>query len=130
RRSGAPRGPATSDGPACARSTGAGTSGSSTAWSRWKPREGRGADSTSRYGRAARGLGGWRQRRQPSAERGSAAREPKAARDVRVAVLSPVWFPVPPSGYGGIEWIVSLLADGLVDAGHDVTLFASGDSRT
>jgi glycosyltransferase involved in cell wall biosynthesis len=49
---------------------------------------------------------------------------------VRVAVLSPVWFPVPPSGYGGIEWIVSLLADGLVDAGHDVTLFASGDSRT
>jgi glycosyltransferase involved in cell wall biosynthesis len=49
---------------------------------------------------------------------------------VRVAVLSPVWFPVPPTGYGGIEWIVSLLADGLVDAGHDVTLFASGDSRT
>jgi glycosyltransferase involved in cell wall biosynthesis len=41
-----------------------------------------------------------------------------------------VWFPVPPSGYGGIEWIVSLLADGLADAGHDVTLFASGDSRT
>ena len=49
---------------------------------------------------------------------------------MRVAVLSPVWFPVPPSGYGGIEWIVALLADGLVDAGHDVTLFASGDSRT
>jgi glycosyltransferase involved in cell wall biosynthesis len=49
---------------------------------------------------------------------------------VRIAVLSPTWFPVPPSGYGGIEWIVSLLADGLVDAGHDVTLFASGDSRT
>jgi glycosyltransferase involved in cell wall biosynthesis len=37
---------------------------------------------------------------------------------------------VPPSGYGGIEWVVSLLADGLVDAGHDVTLFASGDSHT
>ena len=36
----------------------------------------------------------------------------------------------PPSGYGGIEWVVSLLADGLADAGHDVTLFASGDSRT
>jgi glycosyltransferase involved in cell wall biosynthesis len=49
---------------------------------------------------------------------------------VRLAVLSPVWFPVPPSGYGGIEWIVSLLADGLADAGHDVTLFASGDSHT
>ncbi|MBA3475401.1 MAG: glycosyltransferase, partial [Actinobacteria bacterium] len=49
---------------------------------------------------------------------------------MKVAVLSPVWFPVPPSGYGGIEWIVALLADGLADAGHDVTLFASGDSRT
>jgi glycosyltransferase involved in cell wall biosynthesis len=49
---------------------------------------------------------------------------------VRIAILSPVWFPVPPSGYGGIEWIVSLLADGLADAGHEVTLFASGDSRT
>jgi len=49
---------------------------------------------------------------------------------VRIAILSPVWFPVPPTGYGGIEWIVSLLADGLADAGHDVTLFASGDSRT
>jgi glycosyltransferase involved in cell wall biosynthesis len=49
---------------------------------------------------------------------------------VRIAVISPVWFPVPPPGYGGIELVVSLLADGLVDAGHDVTLYASGDSRT
>ena len=49
---------------------------------------------------------------------------------MRVALLAPVWFPVPPTGYGGIEWVVSLLADGLVEAGHDVTLFASGDSRT
>ena len=49
---------------------------------------------------------------------------------MRIAIISPPWFPVPPLGYGGIEWVVSLLADGLVDAGHDVTLFASGDSRT
>jgi glycosyltransferase involved in cell wall biosynthesis len=49
---------------------------------------------------------------------------------MKVAVLSPAWFPVPPSGYGGIEWVVALLADGLVEAGHDVTLFASGDSHT
>jgi glycosyltransferase involved in cell wall biosynthesis len=49
---------------------------------------------------------------------------------MRIAVLSPPWFPVPPTGYGGIEWIVSLLADGLARDGHDVTLFASGDSRT
>jgi len=49
---------------------------------------------------------------------------------VRIAVVAPVWFPVPPSGYGGIELVVSLLADGLVESGHDVTLFASGGSRT
>ena len=49
---------------------------------------------------------------------------------MNVAVLAPPWFAVPPTGYGGIEWIVWLLADGLVDAGHHVTLFASGDSRT
>ncbi len=49
---------------------------------------------------------------------------------MRIAILSPPWFAVPPSGYGGIEWVVSLLSDGLADAGHEVTLFASGDSRT
>ncbi|HYX89691.1 MAG TPA: glycosyltransferase family 4 protein [Gaiellaceae bacterium] len=53
-----------------------------------------------------------------------------AEKTLRIAILAPVWFAVPPSGYGGIEWVVSLLADGLTDAGHDVTLFASGDSRT
>src|SRR5437763_13978909 len=49
---------------------------------------------------------------------------------MHIAIVSPVWFAVPPSGYGGIEWVVSLLADGLFDAGHDVTLFASGDSHS
>ncbi len=49
---------------------------------------------------------------------------------MNVGLVAPVWFPVPPLGYGGIEWVVALLADGLVDAGHEVTLFASGDSRT
>ena len=49
---------------------------------------------------------------------------------MRIAILSPVWFPVPPTRYGGIEWIVSLLAEGLVERGHEVTLFASGDSET
>ena len=58
------------------------------------------------------------------------ASSPHERDPLRIAVISPVWFPVPPTGYGGIEWIVSLLADGLVDAGHDVTLFASGDSQT
>jgi glycosyltransferase involved in cell wall biosynthesis len=49
---------------------------------------------------------------------------------VRIAVLAPVWFPVPPTGYGGIEWVVWLLAEGLVNDGHEVTLFAAGESRT
>src|SRR5581483_9222552 len=49
---------------------------------------------------------------------------------VRIALIAPVWFPMPPERYGGTERVVSLLADGLVEAGHDVTLFASGDSQT
>lgn len=49
---------------------------------------------------------------------------------MRIAEVAPVWFTVPPSGYGGIELVVALLADGLVDRGHDVTLFASGGSQT
>ena len=49
---------------------------------------------------------------------------------MKIAVVAPCWFPVPPTGYGGIEWVVSLLADGLVERGHEVTLFASGDSHT
>jgi glycosyltransferase involved in cell wall biosynthesis len=49
---------------------------------------------------------------------------------VRIAIIAPAWFAVPPMRYGGIEWVVSILADGLVDAGHDVTLFAAGDSQT
>jgi len=49
---------------------------------------------------------------------------------VRIAEIAPVWYSVPPEGYGGIELVVSLLADGLVERGHDVTLFASGRSLT
>jgi glycosyltransferase involved in cell wall biosynthesis len=49
---------------------------------------------------------------------------------MRIAQVAPPWIAVPPPAYGGIEWVVSLLADGLVDSGHDVTLFATGDSTT
>jgi glycosyltransferase involved in cell wall biosynthesis len=49
---------------------------------------------------------------------------------MRIAEIAPPWVRVPPERYGGIEWIVSILADGLVDRGHDVTLYATGDSRT
>ena len=49
---------------------------------------------------------------------------------MKIAQIAPPWFAVPPMGYGGIELVVALLADGLADRGHDVTLFASGGSRT
>ncbi|MDX6594013.1 MAG: hypothetical protein QOJ13_3209 [Gaiellales bacterium] len=49
---------------------------------------------------------------------------------MRIAVVAPAWFAVPPTRYGGIEWVVAILADGLVEIGHDVTLFAAGDSQT
>jgi glycosyltransferase involved in cell wall biosynthesis len=49
---------------------------------------------------------------------------------MRIAQISPLWERVPPSTYGGTELVVSLLTDELVRRGHDVTLFASGDSLT
>ncbi|MEM9923116.1 MAG: glycosyltransferase family 4 protein [Cyanobacteria bacterium P01_D01_bin.50] len=49
---------------------------------------------------------------------------------MRIAQLSPLWERVPPFRYGGIELIVKLLTDELVRRGHEVTLFASGDSIT
>ena len=49
---------------------------------------------------------------------------------MKIAQVAPPWIAVPPHGYGGIEWVVALLADGLVERGHDVTLFATGDSQT
>jgi len=49
---------------------------------------------------------------------------------MQIALIAPPWFPVPPPKYGGTEAVVSLLAEGLVERGVDVTLFASGDSQT
>jgi glycosyltransferase involved in cell wall biosynthesis len=49
---------------------------------------------------------------------------------VRIALIAPPWYSIPPSGYGGIEWVVALLADGLTDRGHEVTLFAAPGSDT
>ena len=48
----------------------------------------------------------------------------------RIALLAPPWFPVPPPAYGGIEEVVRLLAEGLVEAGHQVTLFAPPGSES
>jgi glycosyltransferase involved in cell wall biosynthesis len=49
---------------------------------------------------------------------------------MKIAQIAPLWERVPPPTYGGIELIVGLLTDELVARGHEVTLFASGDSLT
>jgi glycosyltransferase involved in cell wall biosynthesis len=49
---------------------------------------------------------------------------------MKIAQIAPLAEAVPPKLYGGTERIVSYLTEELVRQGHDVTLFASGDSRT
>lgn len=49
---------------------------------------------------------------------------------MRIAMVAPLIESVPPSLYGGTERVVSVLTEELVSRGHEVTLFASGDSRT
>lgn len=49
---------------------------------------------------------------------------------MRIAQLAPLAESVPPKLYGGTERVVAWLVDELVELGHNVTLFASGDSRT
>ena len=49
---------------------------------------------------------------------------------MRIAQVAPLYESVPPKYYGGTERVVSYLTEELVQQGHDVTLFASGDSIT
>jgi glycosyltransferase involved in cell wall biosynthesis len=49
---------------------------------------------------------------------------------MKIAQISPLYEPCPPVLYGGTERVVSFLTEELVRKGHDVTLFASGDSKT
>ena len=49
---------------------------------------------------------------------------------MRIAQVAPLFESVPPKLYGGTERVVSWLTEELVDQGHEVTLFASGDSET
>ena len=49
---------------------------------------------------------------------------------MRIAQLAPLFESVPPTKYGGTERVVSWLTEALVELGHDVTLFASSDSKT
>jgi glycosyltransferase involved in cell wall biosynthesis len=53
-----------------------------------------------------------------------------AVKPLRIAQVAPLYESVPPKFYGGTERIVSYLTEELVAQGHDVTLFASGDSQT
>ena len=54
----------------------------------------------------------------------------QARSPLRIAVVAPPWYPLPPGGYGGIEAMVYWLVEGLVARGHDVTLIGTGESRT
>lgn len=49
-------------------------------------------------------------------------------RTMRIGIVAPPWLAVPPLGYGGTEAVIDSLARGLVRAGHEVVLFATGDS--
>ena len=49
---------------------------------------------------------------------------------MKIAQVAPLWESVPPVLYGGTERVVSFITEELVRQGHQVTLFASGDSAT
>jgi glycosyltransferase involved in cell wall biosynthesis len=55
---------------------------------------------------------------------------PKNGSPLRIAQIAPLWTPIPPDTYGGIELLLALLCDELAGRDHEVTLFASGDCRT
>jgi len=49
---------------------------------------------------------------------------------MKIAQIAPLWIPVPPRTYGGIELMLSLLIEELVERGHQISLFSSSDSKT
>jgi glycosyltransferase involved in cell wall biosynthesis len=55
---------------------------------------------------------------------------PRTLRPLRIAMIAPPWFTVPPQGYGGVENMCADLVDGLVDRGHEVTLIGAGPAGT
>lgn len=55
---------------------------------------------------------------------------PLSTTPARIALAAPLWTAIPPHTYGGVELLLKLLADELVERGHDVTLFASADCHT
>src|SRR4051794_3446578 len=67
-----------------------------------------------------------RRRRRRNARRSSNGRTADTL--MKIAQVAPLYESVPPASYGGTERVVSALCEGLVERGHDVTLFATGDS--
>ncbi|MEO7194632.1 MAG: glycosyltransferase family 4 protein [Pseudonocardiaceae bacterium] len=55
---------------------------------------------------------------------------PAAAQRLRIAMIAPPYFPVPPPAYGGVEAVVADLVDALVDRGHHLTLIGAGQPGT
>jgi glycosyltransferase involved in cell wall biosynthesis len=70
----------------------------------------------------------WQMRMQIMAERFCPSR--RRMLTMKIAQVSPVFERVPPKAYGGTERVVSYLTEELIRQGHDVTLFATGDSIT
>ena len=52
------------------------------------------------------------------------------SRPLRIAMVAPPYYTIPPEGYGGVESVVADLVDGLVERGHRVTLLAAGEHET
>jgi glycosyltransferase involved in cell wall biosynthesis len=62
----------------------------------------------------------------PERERVVPSDEPR----LRIAMLAPPWIPIPPPGYGGIEFVVALLCDALVEQGHTIDLYCAPGSSS
>ena len=60
----------------------------------------------------------------------TAAADEQVSRPLRIAMVTPPYFTVPPEGYGGVESVVAGLVDGLVERGHHVTLLGAGEHGT
>ncbi|OGH13458.1 MAG: hypothetical protein A2687_02105 [Candidatus Levybacteria bacterium RIFCSPHIGHO2_01_FULL_38_26] len=48
---------------------------------------------------------------------------------MKIGVIAPIWLEIPPKGYGGTEYVVYNLVNGLVDKGHDVTFFGARNAK-
>ena len=60
----------------------------------------------------------------------SAVLIPDYADPLRIAMVAPPWFEVPPPAYGGVEAVVADLVDDLAARGHEVTLIGAGQHLT